>query len=664
MSQNHPNDNIYSILGKLSALDAKNEPKVDTQPKTKIYESVDARGSITDGVSLVQSKLEQKFLTEGKSKNNKYAIGMAAAKKSAGYGNKPAKNIPKSVVKKAHKIAKEIDESVEHTEESSSHESRDAVASAITRRILVSRSDLLAKFGPEKVLQAIEEVAEWGSDVEEIGTSDVSAWVSQVERYLRSANGEGIQFKGIDVDEEHELDMPASALNHMNSTNKEFYTKNPNAMRGDRSATSTGTKTVNAKGHEINGLAFKVTPQNKPAQVKRITGTKFNESDVMHDPFGRVPAKPPTTLKGKTVKGHAGAGEEHGDKTRNKKADDAYYKDHPEDHSDFRKNMAKKATKSVTESVAKVGSKMIFEANFKRMLDEKHQTVEEMMAKLSDDMKMFKETGIISELLQDCMEMHRVGKQVTDEARPGTYDVPPSMRTNKTPLTPSDVQHHDIHGKLSHAKNLNPNKPYPPVQPKMPIELDELDQLAELAGLTVDEESRGDYIDDLKSDAKAHGKHEIHAFGQDMPVDEESRGDYIDDLKSDAKAHGKHEIHAFGQDMTVDESNVDAELEEMMKLAGMSVREGKTEDDVEVEVNQPKEEPVNNAEKNKYFSMKGSTMNPGEGDFGEKNMYGGKGDNKMTQPPSRPAKPVSVKESTVELEARLAAEYESIKKAK
>ena len=78
MSQNHPNDNIYSILGKLSALDAKNEPKVDTQPKTKIYESVEARGSITDGVSLVQSKLEQKFLTEGKAKNNKYAIGMAA----------------------------------------------------------------------------------------------------------------------------------------------------------------------------------------------------------------------------------------------------------------------------------------------------------------------------------------------------------------------------------------------------------------------------------------------------------------------------------------------------------------------------------------------------------------------------------------------------------
>jgi hypothetical protein len=64
-----------------------------------------------------------------------------------------------------------------------------------------------------------------------------------------------------------------------------------------------------------------------------------------------------------------------------------------------------------------------------------------------------------------------------------------------------------------------------------------------------------------------------------------------------------------------------------------------------------------------YYSIKGSTMGPGEGDPGEKNMYGGPGDNRMTQPPARPAKPVmQVRESGLTLEARLAAEYESIKK--
>ena len=43
-------------------------------------------------------------------KYNEYAIGMAAAKKQAGLGTKPAKNLPKKVIKKAHEIARAIDE--------------------------------------------------------------------------------------------------------------------------------------------------------------------------------------------------------------------------------------------------------------------------------------------------------------------------------------------------------------------------------------------------------------------------------------------------------------------------------------------------------------------------------------------------------------------------
>ena len=74
------------------------------------------------------------------------------------------------------------------------------------------------------------------------------------------------------------------------------------------------------------------------------------------------------------------------------------------------------------------------------------------------------------------------------------------------------------------------------------------------------------------------------------------------------------------------------------------------------------EEELANAPDEEYMSMKASTLNPGEGDFGEKNMYGGPGDNPMTQRPSRPALPVR-NESVVKLEAKLAAEYDSIKKA-
>ena len=41
---------------------------------------------------------------------NPYAVGMAAAKKKYGYGKKPAHDLPKKVIKKAHDIAKKIDE--------------------------------------------------------------------------------------------------------------------------------------------------------------------------------------------------------------------------------------------------------------------------------------------------------------------------------------------------------------------------------------------------------------------------------------------------------------------------------------------------------------------------------------------------------------------------
>jgi len=62
------------------------------------------------------------------------------------------------------------------------------VAQSIIRRILMQRTDLLAKYGPEVVMQAVDNVADWVGDVDEIGTSDVSNWVRQVEQDLESYN--------------------------------------------------------------------------------------------------------------------------------------------------------------------------------------------------------------------------------------------------------------------------------------------------------------------------------------------------------------------------------------------------------------------------------------------------------------------------------------------
>lgn len=70
------------------------------------------------------------------------------------------------------------------------------VVNAIARRIMSQRADLLQKYGPVLVMQAMDDVADFVGDVEEIGSSDVSGWVKHVEQMLQDnppeAFGEGL----------------------------------------------------------------------------------------------------------------------------------------------------------------------------------------------------------------------------------------------------------------------------------------------------------------------------------------------------------------------------------------------------------------------------------------------------------------------------------------
>jgi hypothetical protein len=69
-------------------------------------------------------------------------------------------------------------------EELGEDQDNSGVEQAIIRRIMVAHTDLLMQFGPEKVIQAAEEVAYNVGAVDEIGTSDVSAYVDQVRQIL------------------------------------------------------------------------------------------------------------------------------------------------------------------------------------------------------------------------------------------------------------------------------------------------------------------------------------------------------------------------------------------------------------------------------------------------------------------------------------------------
>ena len=52
-------NNIYNILGKLNALTPKETP--EAQEQKSVYESVEAKGSVLEGVAQVEARLTQLF---------------------------------------------------------------------------------------------------------------------------------------------------------------------------------------------------------------------------------------------------------------------------------------------------------------------------------------------------------------------------------------------------------------------------------------------------------------------------------------------------------------------------------------------------------------------------------------------------------------------------
>jgi hypothetical protein len=60
------------------------------------------------------------------------------------------------------------------------------VARATLHRIMMRHPGMLAQHGPERVMKAVDDVADLVGDMDEIGTSDVSGWVNMVQEILDS----------------------------------------------------------------------------------------------------------------------------------------------------------------------------------------------------------------------------------------------------------------------------------------------------------------------------------------------------------------------------------------------------------------------------------------------------------------------------------------------
>jgi hypothetical protein len=156
------------------------------------------------------------------------------------------------------------------------------VVNAITRRIMLQRTDLLSKYGPEKIGTAVDEVADFVGDVEEIGSSDVSGWVRHVEQMLGNMEPDVTEDE---VEEGWKSKLAAAGL------------AGAAALGGYAAGSSnTGSGFSNTKG--IDQFNKPTAAQVQPSQT-RNTGSGFSNTKGI-DQFNK-----PTSAQGQTLRTQA-----------------------------------------------------------------------------------------------------------------------------------------------------------------------------------------------------------------------------------------------------------------------------------------------------------------------------------------------------------------------
>lgn len=277
--------------------------------------------------------------------------------------------------------------------------------------------------------------------------------------------------------------------------------------------------------------------------------------------------------------------------------------------------------------------------NFAEMLKEKHATVDEMLEELANDIKLFKETGHCSDLLRDCMDIRGYGKsQLADAIQPPVVKNPPSL-IGQDLVTPQErlAPHQTKPGAMGAVKDVAKGmkdwltgKPESgPTYEEVTLE-DELNELAKLAGLA----SEGNAFTGKLAATPKGGKFELDGkeYTDTSTLDEEpNEGNAFTGKLAQTKKGDKFELD--GKEYT-DTSSLDEEELEEDKIDVADAPEAQ---------NKPKP---------KYASIKNITT---QGD----DLNREKSQDPHTA--NKAANPLT-NENTLSLEARLAAEYESIKK--
>ena len=596
MSKNFPHDNIYSILGKLDAL--KPTPAEERFALVKeIRESVEAQGSVLEGVSAVEAKLARQFAESdfskmsaaiqktGKSKASADAITAAAGREKLGQkemtrrsvaGRKDESYNPVTAVKQCAKDYMEMNgiHSVHNLE-----------------------AEDIESIGGDCQMNY--------QDVCEILGCNLPDSLGPVKSY--DEHGDMEECTGCAMGEcsvhgmaEGEITRKPGVTKHTKTDYPGYPTDDTEDSLANLSGPGAGRKGRPRKAQTKNPRP--VVGAEKKGRGRPSKAPTVKSPTMPHDPFGRVSSIP----KGTPGKVHT-------------------------------------MSESIMESV-----------NFKRMMEEQHMTLEEMLECMNADMMQFKESGVCSDRLRDMMEVYSHAKRQMEETQQPAPVVPRGI--------PGNVP---VPGKMDRLNQRGPDY----MEETDPLE-EELSKLAELAGITMGEAQLNKKPDDDNDGIPDWADKNPTVAGDDedrKDEEVEQEGNAFGKAVRDAKANGiqsGEKVNVGGKEYAVREAQ---ELVAMLRVAGLDTKQLEealaknkaTYGNTEVDGEDDADEELANAPDEECMSMKASTLNPGEADSGEKQMNPDRptfknGDNALSKPP--------VREATIKLEDRLAAEYESIKK--
>ena len=445
-------NNMYNILNVLKSLEPTTEQTVKAEAK-RIYESVEAQGSITEGVGAVEARLREKFAESdfsdtskaiqksGKSKASADAITASIGRKKLGQAEITRRSVAGK--KHAHEgVAENIGgvgafAALQHAK--NLNKQPQPTAPTKKQSYTPRHDDHEETMGSTPMP---DDYYGWRDDKDSMGSDD--NYDDQMEGSEPEDLGTVAEINRLIAKGMHETDAIHAVAKKYGDNPSElasfYYQHNMHEGTVHKGTYGTEYDPSDEEKRDKPKREIKHGQKGRPRAEKPMDSKSAPKGDI----FGRTTGEVPKGKRGTKIKGHG----------------------------------------NIDESTSYQKQNFMFESfNFANMMKETDQTVQEMLTELQDDIATFKMTGECSPKLDAFLRVHgHSKKQLADEAKTvPNYEVPAVQRkaAGEPPLSLSDVHTHDTHRSM-HPGMTKLDAP----KPAHHHIHDELDELAQLAGIT------------------------------------------------------------------------------------------------------------------------------------------------------------------------------------